>query len=163
MLSNIVICLQLIPHGGCRNQDESDDDEDVLEVPMQQAAGLEEKAADDDTEEKEEAKEKEEVNEKIQEAKEEDEEKPTITKGTAGPLLLPKMGHLAACLSKMFLLCFPFTMFFIILIMFSFQNVSPAFFVHLFICQEQTTFVVDSTEDAQLYASRVLGKVSTMF
>ena len=112
MLSNIVFCLQLIPHGGCRNQDESDDDEDVLEVPMQQAAGLEEKAADDDTEEKEEAKEKEEVNEKIQEAKEEDEEKPTITKGTAGPLLLPKMGHLAACLSKMFLLSFHyFTMF----------------------------------------------------
>ena len=112
MLSNIVICLQLIPHGGCRNQDESDDDEDVLEVSMQQAAGLEEKAADGDTEEKEEAKEKEEVNEKIQEAKEEDEEKPTITKGTAGPLLLPKMGHLAACLSKMFLLSFHyFTMF----------------------------------------------------
>ena len=112
MLSNIVICLQLIPHGGCRNQDESDDDEDVLEVPMQQAAGLEEKAADDDTEEKEEAKEKEEVNEEVREAKEEDEEKPTITKGTAGPLLLPKMGHLAACLSKMFLLSFHyFTMF----------------------------------------------------
>ena len=112
MLSNIVFCLQLIPHGGCRNQDESDDDEDVLEVPMQQAAGLEEKAADDDTEEKEEAKEKEEVNEEVREAKEEDEEKPTITKGTAGPLLLPKMGHLAACLSKMFLLSFHyFTMF----------------------------------------------------
>ena len=112
MLSNIVICLQLIPHGGCRSQDESDDDEDVLEVSMQQAAGLEEKAADGDTEEKEEAKEKEEVNEEVREAKEEDEEKPTITKGTAGPLLLPKMGHLAACLSKMFLLSFHyFTMF----------------------------------------------------
>ena len=52
---------------------------------------------------------------------------------------------------------------FIILIMFSFQDVSPASFVHLIISQEQTTFIVDSAEDAQLYASRVLGKVSTMF
>ena len=111
MLSNNVFC-QLIPHGGCRNQDESDDDEECLEVSMQLAAE-EKEAADADTEEKEEeAKETEEINEKIQEAKEKNEEKPTITKGTAGPLLLPKMGHLAACLSKMFLLFFHcFTMF----------------------------------------------------
>ena len=100
MLSNIVICLQLIPHGGCRNQDESDDDDEVLEVSTQHMrlppASLEEKTPDRDTEEKE-------------EAKEEDEKK----QGTAGPLLLPKRGHLAACLSKMFLLlCFHyFTMF----------------------------------------------------
>ena len=125
MLSNIVICLQLIPHGGCRNQDESDDDDEVLEVSTQHMrlppASLEEKTPDRDTEEKEEAKEEDEKkqeeakeeaeDEKKQEAKH-NEEKPTITKGTAGPLLLPKMGHLAACLSKMFLLSFHyFTMF----------------------------------------------------
>ena len=113
MLSNNVFCLQLIPHGGCRNQDESDDDDEVLEVSTQHMrlppASLEEKTPDRDTEEKEETKEED---EKKQEAKH-NEEKPTITKGTAGPLLLPKMGHLAACLSKMFLLlCFHyFTMF----------------------------------------------------
>ena len=126
MLSNNVFCLQLIPHGGCRNQDESDDDDEVLEVSTQHMrlppASLEEKTPDRDTEEKEEAKEEDEKkqeeakeeaeDEKKQEAKH-NEEKPTITKGTAGPLLLPKMGHLAACLSKMFLLlCFHyFTMF----------------------------------------------------
>ena len=108
MLSNHVVCLQLIPHGGCRNQDESEDDDDVEVVPPKET----ERGFTETKEEEKSEKDEKEPNdresadkENEEEEKLEKDEKPTMAKGTAGPLL-PKMGHLATCLAKILLYVF---------------------------------------------------------